>query len=82
MNSPFLDYHLYGHGWLRNGTFVNFTDLADGNTTSIVFVDLFPFTEYNISVSACNEAGCNETSTLVVTDQTGLLLLCSYIMLF
>ena len=78
MNSPFVMHHVYTHGMLRNGTFVNFTHMVDGNTTSASIGGLFPFTEYNISVAACNEAGCNETSTLVLTNQTGEVKLNNY----
>ena len=74
MNSPYIEHVVSGFAYLRNGTYVNFTRELEGNTTRAVFGGLFPFTEYYITVAACNDAGCNETSTHVLTDQTGMII--------
>ena len=71
MNSPFLTYKVSCAGFLRNGTYTEYRKVVDGLTTSAVFGGLFPFTEYIIAVAACNDAGCNKTSTVVLTNQTG-----------
>ena len=72
MNAPYVTYQLGVEGALRNETksMLSFSDM-NGTSTDVIVGNLFPYTEYTVTVGVCNDAGCNITSAMILTNQSG-----------